>query len=576
MIMKVLLTSLLLVHECSASNSSGNSTDAPTPAPVRNGLGACNMTHTTALALMAQGNMSMAADLGVDCGGCVAFDPDSCPCMGPDICVLSGCVLTGDGCEAPRVGLSSCNGTHLDNLAALGEGNITVIPALGDCGQCMVADVTMCPCMGPDICAAAGCIVDGDHCAEPRAYAGSCGLEDAAALLKAAEGNETAVLDLSTNCSLCIVDDDDVCPCLSADLCAGEDECMVSGDRCTVKVMRPSEGSCTMIGHGTALSALAAGDATQIANLGTECGPCVLFDIEDICSCMETELCPLAGCFVDGEACVKSLPEDPPETPARPSPNSCTLAHAGALTALKAGDTSQLSALGEDCGGCIMAGPSDPCPCMDSTMCGLAGCTPEACAPPPAETTTTAAETTTTEVVPRTTTKAVYKPTTKVAVKAVTTFAEPLTEEAQTSVKNVFCNEVKATVEAEYADCDECTVECTITTVTRRRRLLAEVSYELSAEVTIPTSEATTDEAAETFGTTFQEAMETAITSDPAVVAANGGVAPTVEVKPTEVVAITTTTTTTEGGTTTDGIDFDDSSAAAVSCLLAVLVPVLL
>jgi len=213
---------------------------------------------------------------------------------------------------------------------------------------------------------------------------------------------------------------------------------------------------------------------------------------------------------------------------------------------------------------------------MDSTMCGMAGCATEACFPPQAETTTTAAVTTTTTE-PKTTTKAVFKPTTKVAVKAVTTFAAPLTEEAQTSVKNVFCNEVKATVEAEYADCDECTVDCSITEmVTRRRRLLAEVSYELAADVTIPTSEATTEDAAETFGTTFQEAMETAITSDPAVVAANGGVAPTVEVKPTEVVAITTTTTTTEGGTTTDGIDFDDSSAAAVSCLLAVLVPVLL
>jgi len=320
--------------------------------------------------------------------------------------------------------------------------------------------------------------------------------------------------------------------------------------------------------------ALQQGDASQIANLGAECGPCILFDTDDACPCLEPGLCPIAGCFVDGEACVETLPvtEGPS---ARPSPNSCGLAQAAALTSLQGGDTSQMANLGEECGPCIMDDTENVCPCMDSTLCSLAGCTPESCVySGPAVTTTTAAETTTTARA-GTTTKAVYKPTTKVAVKAVTTFAEPLTEEAQESVKTVFCDEVKATVEAEYADCDECTVFCTITEVTTRRRLLAEVSYELGAEVSLPTAEASIEDATATFGATFQEAMETAITTSPTVVAANGGVAPTVEVKETEVEAITTTTTTTTAaGTTTDSIDF--SSAPAVSCVLAVLVPVLL
>jgi len=656
MIMKVLLTSLLLVHECSASNvSSGNVSSEEnvssgnSSAPVRTGLGACNMNHTTALMLLADGNMSMVADLGPACGGCVAFsDPDMCPCMGADICQLSGCVLTDDGCEAPRDGLGSCNATHSADLLALEAGNFSVIGALGDCGVCMTDGGTPCPCMAPDLCAAGGCIVDGDQCAEQRAYAGSCGLADAATLLSIDGGNSSAVVDLSTNCSMCIVaGDDDVCPCLSADLCSNG--CMMSGGHCKVEVMRPNKGSCTMVNHSSALMALQQGDVSQIANLGAECGPCILFDTDDTCPCMEPGLCPIAGCFVDGEACVETLPvtEGPSARPspnscglaqaaaltslqggdtsqmanlgeecgpcimddtenvcpcmdstlcslagctpeqclppppvtegpaARPSPNSCTLAQAAALTALSGGDTSQIANLGEECGPCIMDDTENVCPCMDSTLCSLAGCTPESCVySGPAVTTTTAAETTTTARA-GTTTKAVYKPTTKVAVKAVTTFAEPLTEEAQESVKTVFCDEVKATVEAEYADCDECTVFCTITEVTTRRRLLAEVSYELGAEVSLPTAEASIEDATATFGATFQEAMETAITTSPTVVAANGGVAPTVEVKETEVEAITTTTTTTTAaGTTTDSIDF--SSAPAVSCVLAVLVPVLL
>merc|ERR1712226_1011140 len=186
-------------------------------------------------------------------------------------------------------------------------------------------------------------------------------------------------------------------------------------------------------------------------------------------------------------------------------------------------------------------------------------------------------ETTTTTTTGGTTTKPVFKPTVEVKVKAVTVFDEPLTEEAQESVKEVFCEEVQETVAGEYTDCDECTIVCSIAEVTRRRRLLA-VSYELSADVNIPTSIASTEDAADTFGSTFQEAMQTAITTSPVVVEANGGVAPTVTVEEVEVTEITTTTTTTtttnEKGTTTDAYEF--SSAPAVSCLLAVLVPVLL
>ena len=45
------------------------------------------------------------------------------------------------------------------------------------------------------------------------------------------------VASLSTNCTMCFTamaqeGDDDMCPCMSADLCAAADGCMVSGDFC--------------------------------------------------------------------------------------------------------------------------------------------------------------------------------------------------------------------------------------------------------------------------------------------------------------------------------------------------------
>merc|ERR1712137_394265 len=91
------------------------------------------------------------------------------------------------------------------------------------------------------------------------------------------------------------------------------------------------------------------------------------------------------------EGCVQTLP---PVTmaPGRPSVNSCGMDQMTALLGLSQGDMSQVANLGDECGPCILADPDDPCPCMDSTMCPLASCTPEECVYTPAvseETTTT-------------------------------------------------------------------------------------------------------------------------------------------------------------------------------------------
>jgi len=648
--MKVLLTSLFLVHECSGTNSSSNESSADnettttttpagnetgnatttTAAPVRGGLGSCNMNHTTAMALLAEGNLSMAADLGADCGGCLTFgDEDVCPCMASDICVLGGCALETEGCVAPRVGLGSCNLTHIDDMEALGNEDYSVIGAMGDCGLCMTTgDPSMCPCLGPALCASAGCVTDGDHCKEPRAYAGSCGLGDATPLKAIAEGNESAAASLSTNCTMCFgamaqEGDDDMCPCMSADLCAAADGCMVSGDSCAEERVHPHQGSCGLAQAG-ALSLLKGGDSSQLSNLGTECGSCILHDTENVCPCMDKALCETAGCEVEGDKCVAPSPQ-------RPHTGSCGFAYAGPLTLLKDGDTSQLANLGEECGPCILADTTDPCPCMDSSLCPMAGCQagPEGgcmSIPMPDTTTTTGPpekeepsevpqcfegcmaacgfvggpktdqttcgclakcikDTTcagddlkwvTENAKPFVDGGCGYVPVSKVTVSAVTKFAAPLDEAAQTSVKKVFCDKVQAAMEAEYEDCEDCAVLCTITEVTRRRRLLAEVSYELTAEVTVPSSEDDAS-ATDTFGATFQEEIETTMTTDPAVVEANGGVAPEVTVKPVTVVKITTTTapaTTAKPSSTTDSIEF--SSAATVSCLAAVLAPLLM
>lgn len=645
--MKVLLTSLFLVHECSGTNSSGtnsssngssadnqttttttpagNETGNETAAPVRGGLGSCNMNHTTAMTLLAEGNLSMVADLGVDCGGCMTFgDEDVCPCMASDICVLGGCALETEGCVAPRVGLGSCNLTHISDMEALGNGDYSVIGAMGDCGLCMtvVGEPSMCPCLVPALCAEAGCVTDGDHCKEPRAYAGSCGLDDATPLMAVAEGNETAAASLSTNCTMCFMamaqeGDDDMCPCMSADLCAAADGCMVSGDSCAK--VHPNQGSCGFA-QVPALLALKDGDTTQLSNLGTECGPCILHDTTNVCPCMDSAICVTAECELEGDKCVSP----------RLHLESCTVAYVGALQGLAAGDTSQVANLGEQCGPCILHDVTNVCPCMDSVICPLApgcGAAPEGgCMSIPDTTTTTTTETEGSGIpqcfetcmtacgfagekqADRTTCGCLancvkdttctgddltwvtenakpwvdggcgYVPVSKVTVSAVTKFAAPLDEAAQTQVKNVFCHKVKTAMEADYEDCDACAVSCTIEEVTRRRRLLAEVSYELSAEVTVPSGEDGEDDAsATTFGATFQEEIETTMTTDPAVLEANGGVAPEVTVNEVTVVKITTTAapvTTAEPSSTTDSIEF--SSAATVSCLAAVLAPLLM
>merc|ERR1712137_1109083 len=118
--------------------------------------------------------------------------------------------------------------------------------------------------------------------------------------------------------------------------------------------------------------------------------------------------------------CVQTLPTVT-EAPGRPSVNSCSMNEMTPLLGLSQGDLTQVENLGDECGPCILADPDDPCPCMDSTMCPLASCTPEECVYTPA-------------VSEETTTTPVFKPTVEVKVKAVTVFDEPLTEEAQESV----------------------------------------------------------------------------------------------------------------------------------------------
>merc|ERR1712137_447541 len=153
------------------------------------------------------------------------------------------------------------------------------------------------------------------------------------------------------------------------------------------------------------------------------------------------------GTWVADYVCEPTVMTLPPVTmaPGRPSVNSCGMDQMTALLGLSQGDMSQVANLGDECGPCILADPDDPCPCMDSTMCPLASCTPEECVYSP----DVSEATTTTTTTGGTTTKPVFKPTVEVKVKAVTVFDEPLTEEAQESVKEVFCEEVQETVAGE-------------------------------------------------------------------------------------------------------------------------------
>merc|ERR1712226_443525 len=153
-----------------------------------------------------------------------------------------------------------------------------------------------------------------------------------------------------------------------------------------------------------------------------------------------------------------------------------------------------------------------------------------------------------------------------VTVKAKATFDAPLDAVAQEQVKDSYCDAVSEEINIVVDQ-----LLCNISETTTRRRLLAAVSYDLSA-----TTETTPEEAsAIESNADLQTAVETTFTADADVVAANGGSAPTVEVEPPVVETVADTTTKSLQETTTDEFEFTEApnnSAVSISCGLLMLV----
>lgn len=255
-----------------------------------------------------------------------------------------------------------------------------------------------------------------------------------------------------------------------------------------------------------------------------------------------------------------AVPSSDTTTTAVPSA-PCGVDQAVALGQVAGGDLAALASLTAGCSGCLVANQDSFCLCLDAAMCVPGGCllaedggcTPcndcsclddaaceasEDCSLADGVCQADDSSNNSTDKPPP------YVPKSVVTVVATATFSKELSSEEEEAVEETYCEKVQAATQEKLGDV-EFSVECSITKNPARRRLLASVSYTLSAEVTVATATLDAQEAeagADLFDEEFTTAVQTAVAEDENLVTMNGGEAPTVAVAQPEVSAVTTTT----------------------------------